>query len=204
MTSAFMKRRIEQQGLLFVGRLKDRRPLFKVSPRHWRSGPFTRQVATFRSLYQLLQGRIDVVELDSHPQGSGPEAFLITLGSRPVAPLQNHTLAPGEKVQRQRPQPNFETDSKMFIPQIGAQVRGPLVLVQPNGGDFGCEPSRQRRLARGREPADQDEPRPGPSTTVVSPDGAHGERLRALNPHPRPQRRSFHARPWLVALPRGM
>ena len=178
-TSTFGKRRIEQQELFFIGRLKDRCPLFKVSPCHRRSGPFTRRVATLGSLDQLLQRCIEVMEFDSHSQSPGSESFLIPFDARPVAPLQNHALAQGEEFPRKSPQLLFETDSKRFIPQIGAQLRRPLVLVQPDGRNTGREPSSQRRLARGRKPADQYESRQGPRETVVSPDWGHGERLRA-------------------------
>ena len=55
-------------------------------------------VAAFRPLDQLFQGCIEVVEFDSYPQGPGPKSFLIPFDSRPVAPLQNHALAPGEEI----------------------------------------------------------------------------------------------------------
>jgi hypothetical protein len=41
---------VEQQNLLLVGRLKNRRPPFKVSSRHGRGRPLARRIATFSSL----------------------------------------------------------------------------------------------------------------------------------------------------------
>src|SRR2546426_7071279 len=79
------------------------------------------------------------MQFDSHPQSSRPESLLIPFNSRPVAPLQNHALAVGEEILGKTPQPMFETHSKFFIPQIGAQLSRPPVLIQPDGGDFGCE-----------------------------------------------------------------
>ena len=66
---------VEQQDLLFVGRLKNRCPPFKVSPCHWRGCPLARRIATFSSLDQLLQGRIEVVQFDSHPRARAPSRF---------------------------------------------------------------------------------------------------------------------------------
>src|SRR6266852_563234 len=57
------------------------------------------------------------------------------------------------------PQLMFETHSEFFIPQIGAQLSRPPVLIQPDGGDFGCELTSEGRLARGWKPTDQHEPR---------------------------------------------
>src|SRR6266704_1243717 len=99
------------------------------------------------------------MQFDSHPQSSRPESLLIPFNSRPVAPLQNHALALGEEMLGKNPQPMFETHSKFFIPQIGAQLSRPPVLIQPDGGDFGCELTSECRLARGRKPTDQHEPR---------------------------------------------
>src|SRR5437773_3667040 len=96
--STFDNGLVEQQDLLLVGRLKDRGPLFKVSPCHGRGRPLARRIATFSSRDQLLQGRIDVMQFDSHPQSSRPESFLISFNSRPVAPLQDHALALGEEI----------------------------------------------------------------------------------------------------------
>src|SRR5438093_9283125 len=87
--STFGNGRVEQQDLLLVGRLKNRGPPFKVSPCHGRGCPLPRRIATFSSLDQLLQGRIEVVQFDSHPQSSRPQSFLIPFNSRPVAPLQD-------------------------------------------------------------------------------------------------------------------
>src|SRR5438876_1537659 len=83
--STFDNGLVEQQDLLLVGRLKDRGPLFKVSPCDRRGCPLARRIATFGSCDQLLQGRIEVMQLDSHPQGSRPESLLIPFNSRPVA-----------------------------------------------------------------------------------------------------------------------
>src|SRR6266567_5314778 len=157
--STFGNGLVEQQDLLLVGRLKDRGPLFEVSPCHRRGCPLARRIATFSSLDQLLQGRIEVMQFDSHPQSSRPESLLIPFNARPVAPLQNHALAPGEEVLGKKPQLMFETHSEFFIPQIGTQLSRPLVLIQPDGGDFGCELTSECRLARGWEPTDQHEPR---------------------------------------------
>src|SRR5438034_6051528 len=109
---------VEQQDLLLVGRLKDRGPLFKVSPCHRRGCPLARRIATFSPRDQLLQGHIEVVQLDSHPQSSRPESFLIPFNSRPVAPLQDHALALGEEILGKNPQLMFETHSEFFIPHI--------------------------------------------------------------------------------------
>ena len=78
------------------------------------------------------------MEFDAHPESSGPESFLIPFDAGPVAPLQNDALASGEEIPGKCPQLIFETDSKRFIPQIGAQLRRPFVLVQPDGGNVGC------------------------------------------------------------------
>ena len=78
------------------------------------------------------------MQFDSHPQRSRPESFLIPFNSRPVAPLQDHALAMGEEILGKIPQLMFETRSEFFIPQIGAQLGGPPVLVQPDGGKLGA------------------------------------------------------------------
>ena len=97
----------------------------------------------FSSLDSLLQGRIEVMQFDSHPQRSRPESFLIPFNSGPVTPVQNHALALGEEILGENPQLMFETHSEFFIPQIGAQLSRPPVLVQPDGGEFGCELSSE-------------------------------------------------------------
>src|SRR5438034_11020262 len=99
------------------------------------------------------------MQFASPPPRRRPESFLIPFNSRPVAPLQNHALALGEKILGKNPQLMFETHSEFFIPQIGAQLSRPPVLVQPDGGDLGCELTSQCRLARGWKPTDQHEPR---------------------------------------------
>ena len=157
--STFGNGLVEQQDLLLVGRLKDRRPPFKVGPCHRRSCPFAGRSAAFSSLDQLLQGRIEVVQFDTYPQCPRPESFLIPFDSCPVAPLQDHTLAPLEEILGKNPKLVFEAHSEFFVPHIGTQLRRPPVLVQPDGADLGCEPTSERRLARGRKPTDQDEPR---------------------------------------------
>src|SRR5205085_157198 len=157
--SAFGNGLVEQQDLLLVGRLKNRCPPFEMSPRHRRGGPLARRIATFSSLDQLLQGRIEVMQFDSHPQSSRPESFLIPFNSRPVAPLQNHALALGEEIPGKNPQLMLETRSEFFIPQVGTELSRPPVLIQPDSGDFGCELTSECRLARGRKPTDQHEPR---------------------------------------------
>ena len=68
--------------------------------------------ATVRSLDQLVQRRIEVVQFDSHPQSPRPESLLVPFNPRPVAPLQNHALAMGEELPGEIPQLPFETDSK--------------------------------------------------------------------------------------------
>ena len=136
--STFGNGLVEQQDLLLVGRLENRCPLLKVSPCHGRGCPLARRIATFSSLDQLLQGRIEVMQFDSHPQSSRPESFLIPFNSRPMAPLQNHALAPGEEILGKIPQLTFETHSEFVIPQIGAQLSRPPVLIQPDGGILGA------------------------------------------------------------------
>ena len=136
--STFGSGLVEQQDLLLVGRLKNRGPPFKVSPCHWRRGPLARRIATFSSLDQLLQGRIEVTQLDSNSQRSRPESLLVPFDSRPVAPFQNHPLAAGEEILGKRPQLMFEPHSECFIPQIGAKLSRPPVLIQPDGGDLGA------------------------------------------------------------------
>ena len=98
------------------------------------------------------------MQLDSHPQSSRPEPFLIPFTSRPVAPLQNHALALGEEMLGKNPKLMFETNSEFFIPHIGAQLSCPPVLIQPDGGNFGCELTSKCRLAGGPKPTDQHEP----------------------------------------------
>src|SRR5271170_7040865 len=98
------------------------------------------------------------MEFDPHPQSSRPKSFLIAFNACPVAPLQDHALAPGEEILGKNPQPILETVPEIFIPQIGAQSSRPLVLIQPDGWDIGCEPSSERRLARRWKPTDQYEP----------------------------------------------
>src|SRR6266508_2391408 len=119
---------VEQAELLLVGRLKDRCPLFKVSPCHRRGCPLARRIATFGSLDELRQGRIEVVQFDSHPQGSRPKPFLIPFSSRPVAPLQDHALALGQEILGKNPQLMFDTHSELVVPQVGAQLGHPPVL----------------------------------------------------------------------------
>ena len=109
------------------------------------------------------------MQFDSHPQSSRPESFLIPFNSRPVAPLQNHALALGEEVLGKNPQLMFQTHSEFVIPQVRAQLSHPLVLVQSDSGDFGCELTSECRLARGWKPADQNEPRPGVGEKIVGP-----------------------------------
>ena len=99
------------------------------------------------------------MKFDSHPQSSSPESLLIPFNSRPVAPLQNHALAPGEEVLGENPQLSFETPPEFLIPHVGAQSGRPAVLVQPDGGDAGFQLTSECRLARGGKPTDQDEPR---------------------------------------------
>ena len=99
------------------------------------------------------------MQFDSHPQSARPESFLIPFNSRPVAPLQDHALALREKLEGERPQLRLDTGSKLVILHVGAQLSHPVVLVQPDGGDFGCELTSECRLARGRKPTDQHEPR---------------------------------------------
>jgi hypothetical protein len=69
-----------------------------------------------------------------------------------VAPLQNHALALGEEILGQNPQLMFETHSEFVIPQVGAQLSRPRVLIQPDSRDFGCELTSECRLARGWKP----------------------------------------------------
>jgi hypothetical protein len=45
----------------------------------------------------------------------------------------------GKKILGKNPQLMFETHSKCFIPQVGAESSRPLVFIQPDGGNFGCE-----------------------------------------------------------------
>ena len=59
------------------------------------------------------------MQFDADSQSSRPESFLIPFDSRPVAPFQNHALAPGEEIPGKDPQLMFETHSEFFIPQIG-------------------------------------------------------------------------------------
>ena len=132
--STFGNGLVEQQDLLLVGRLKNRCPPFKVSPCHRRGCPLARRIATFSSLDQLLQGRLEVMQFDSHPQSSRPESLLIPFNSRPVAPLQNHALAPGKEVLGKNPQLMFETHSELFIPQIGTQFSVGGQEELPSGG----------------------------------------------------------------------
>ena len=48
--STFGNGLVEQQDLLLIGRLKNRCPLFEVSPCHRRGRPLARYVSTFSSL----------------------------------------------------------------------------------------------------------------------------------------------------------
>jgi len=77
-----------------------------------------------------------------------------------MAPFQNHALAPGEEILGKNPQLMFETHSEFVIPQIGAQLSRPPVLIQSDGEDFECELPSESRFARGWKPTDQHEPRP--------------------------------------------
>ena len=173
---------VEQHELIVVGRLKDRCPPLEVSPSHRRGRPLARRSATRSSLDELLQGHIEVVQLDTHPQRTRPESFLVAFIARPMAPLQNHALAPGEEILGKNPQLLLETHSECLVPHICAQLGRPPVLVQPDGGDLGREPPGECRLARGRKPADQHEPRAGPREKIVGPFQSHAKRLRALSP----------------------
>ena len=157
-TSTFGNWLVEQQDLFLVWRLKNRCPPFKVSPCDRRGFPLARSNATFSSFDQLLQGHIEVMQFDSHPQSSRSESFLIPFNSRPVAPLQNHALTLGEEILGEKPQLAFETDSKFVIPQIDTKFNRPPVFIQPDGGDFGRELTSECRLARGWKPTDQHEP----------------------------------------------
>jgi len=99
------------------------------------------------------------MQFDSDPQSSRPESFLISFNSRAVASLQDDALAPSEEILGKNPQLVFDTHSEFFIPQIAAQLSHPSVFIQPDGGDFGCEPTSEYRLARSWKPTDQHEPR---------------------------------------------
>src|SRR5256885_16428172 len=79
------------------------------------------------------------MQFDSHPQSSRPESFLVPFNSRPVAPLQNHALAPGEEILGKNPQLMFETHSE-FIPHHRCPVESPIR----------CELTSECRLARGQ------------------------------------------------------
>jgi len=79
------------------------------------------------------------MQFDSDTQTSRSEPFLVPFNSGPVAPLQNHALAPGEKILSKNPQLVLKTRSEFFIPQIGTQLNHPLVLVQSQGGDLDRE-----------------------------------------------------------------
>ena len=87
--SAFDQWFVEQQELFLVRRLKDRHPLFKVSPRDGWVCPLARRVATLSTGDQLLQGRIDVTQFDPDAQCSRPELFIPKVGAklnRPTRP----------------------------------------------------------------------------------------------------------------------
>jgi hypothetical protein len=87
---------------------------------------------------------MEVPQFHVHSQSSRPESFLIPLHARPVAPLQNHALAPGEKILGENPQLTFETHSELVVPQIAPQLKCPPVLVQSDGGNFVCELTSKR------------------------------------------------------------
>src|SRR2546425_7105048 len=55
----------------------------------------------------------------------------------PSGPTPKSRSGPGEEILGKNPQLMFETHSEFFIPQIGAQLSHPPVLIQPDGGDFG-------------------------------------------------------------------
>ena len=101
------------------------------------------------------------MQFDSYAQHHAPSRFSSRSTSRPVAPFQNDALALGEEVQGENPQLMFQTHSECFIPQLGAQLGRPPVLIQSDSRDFGCELTSECRLARGWKPTDQYEPRPG-------------------------------------------
>jgi hypothetical protein len=150
---------VEQQDLLLIRRLKNRCPLFEVSPCDGCGSPLPRYIATLRASDELFYGHLEVMQLDSDPERSRPESFLIAFNSRPVAPLQNHAVTLSEEILGKNPQLTFEPNSKLFVPDINTEARCPLVLVQPDGWDFRCKLTSESRFARGGKPTDQHEPR---------------------------------------------
>ena len=76
------------------------------------------------------------MQFNFDPQRSRPESFRIPFNPGPVAPLQNHALAATQEIPGKSPQLMFEAHSEFFIPQIGAELSRPFVLIQPYGGDF--------------------------------------------------------------------
>ena len=82
-----------------------------------------------------------------HSQSSRPESFLIPFDPRPVTPLQNHALPAGQEILGKKPQLMLKPDSELVIPQIGAQLSCPSVLIQPDSGSLEGELPGECRFA---------------------------------------------------------
>jgi hypothetical protein len=78
------------------------------------------------------------MQLDSDPQGPRSESFLIPFDSRPVTPLQDHTLTVSEQLLGQHPQLCFEEDPKLVVPHVATQLSRPVVLSNLIAGILGA------------------------------------------------------------------
>jgi len=99
-----------------------------------------------------------------------------------MAPLQDHALSQGEEFPGTRPQLTLDAHSVGVVPHVGAESGDPLVLVQPDGWDLGCQAMGTCRLPRCFprcwKPTGQHEASLGTSNVVDTPVCCHDERLR--------------------------
>jgi hypothetical protein len=109
---------IEQTEFFRVWRLKGRRPPFEVSPRDRRGAPLAGLVASLGPLDQLVERRVQMVQLNAYPQITRTEPLLVPFCSKPMAPHQDHALTVGEKVLGEGPEFAFETLPELVVPNI--------------------------------------------------------------------------------------
>src|SRR4051795_3528159 len=113
---------VEEQQLVGVRRFEGRRPLLEMSPGHRRIGPLAGRGAKPCPLDELLQGRVEVVQLDGHSERPRAESLLVPFGSSPVPPFEDHALTPSEQLLGQRPELGFEPDPELVVPHVVTQL----------------------------------------------------------------------------------
>jgi hypothetical protein len=64
-----------------------------------------------------------------------------------------------EELLGQSPQLPFEAHPELVVPHIETEISRPLVFVEPDRRDLGCQLASEGRLTRRGKPTDEDEPR---------------------------------------------